>query len=152
MKARLLPGEQVLYQAKLHWITLIPFPVILLVTACVFLYLSSVAGFLVFLLLAFVAEFANYLTYNTSEFAVTDRRVLVKVGWIARRSLEVLLSKSESIRVDQGIAGRIFDYGTIVVAGTGGTPGSFAQIAAPFEFYNRVQTQIAALREETPKQ
>lgn len=148
IESRLLPDEQVLYQARLHWITLVPIPMVFFLFSLVGL-THSVGYFLSLLWLPLAAGVPAYITYTTSEFALTDRRVLVKVGWIRRRSLEVFLTKVESVTVDQGIEGRIFDYGTIGVTGTGGTHEAFRRIASPFEFYKGVQAQIAAVREGT---
>ena len=80
----------------------------------------------------------------TSEFAVTNKRVLIKTGWIRRYSLETLLTKVESIRVDQSVLGRMLDYGTIIISGTGGSKEPFHKIAAPMTFRRRVQDQISA--------
>ena len=84
---------------------------------------------------------SSYINFTSSEFGVTNRRVLIKVGFIRRRSLELLLSKVEGIGVDQGIPGRIFGYGTIIVTGTGGTKEPFRNITAPMEFRKTVQEQ-----------
>jgi uncharacterized membrane protein YdbT with pleckstrin-like domain len=97
--------------------------------------------------LASVANLWTWVRYATSEFAVTNKRVIMKVGWVRRRSLETLLSKVESIGVDQGIVGRMLDFGTISVNGTGGTSESFPQIGAPLEFRRQVQDVIARLEE-----
>ena len=51
--------------------------------------------------------------------------MLIKVGIVNRRSLEMLLSKVETVRVEQSVVGRILGYGTIVVTGTGGTNEPF---------------------------
>jgi len=56
---------------------------------------------------------------RTSEFAVTNKRVLIKTGLVRRHSLETLLSKIESIGVAQSILGRILGFGTIVISGNG---------------------------------
>src|SRR4051812_19378271 len=48
-----------------------------------------------------------YIYYTTSEYGVTNKRVLIKVGWIQRISLELLLDKVEGVSVDQTIMGRI---------------------------------------------
>ena len=84
---------------------------------------------------------------SATEMAVTNRRVLVKVGIITCRSIEIMLSKIESIRVDQSLMGRMLSFGTIVVRGTGGTPEPFANIADPMEFRRQVQEQIDKLPE-----
>jgi uncharacterized membrane protein YdbT with pleckstrin-like domain len=83
------------------------------------------------------------VSYFTTEFAVTDKRIIAKTGLLRRRSLELLLSKVESIGVNQPIMGRIFNYGTIVVVGTGGTKEGFPNIVAPMDFRKRINAQIA---------
>jgi uncharacterized membrane protein YdbT with pleckstrin-like domain len=79
--------------------------------------------------------------------AVTNKRVLVKTGILSRRSIEIMLAKIESIVVDQTLAGRMFNFGTIIVRGTGGTPEAFNRIAHPLEFRRKVQEQIDRLPE-----
>ena len=152
IEANLVPGERVLYRAKRHWATCAPIPSLFLFLTLVFLFM--VPSFAVFFFLCSVATGAGfYLSYVTSEFGLTDRRVLAKVGWLHRRSSEVLLSKIESIQVDQGIGGRMLGYGTLVVTGTGGTREGFIGIKSPFEFYKRMQMKITPPQDaqEPPK-
>jgi uncharacterized membrane protein YdbT with pleckstrin-like domain len=81
----------------------------------------------------------SYLRYRYSEFAVTDKRVLVKTGMIRRHTLETLLNKVENISVEQSLLGRVLNYGIIQVTGTGSTKETFTNIAAPLEFRKQVQ-------------
>jgi len=46
--------------------------------------------------------------------------------------------------VDQGMAARLLNYGTLTVRGTGGTPETFERIRAPLEFRRHVNEQLAA--------
>jgi uncharacterized membrane protein YdbT with pleckstrin-like domain len=69
---------------------------------------------------------------------------MIKRGLVRRHTLELLLTKVESIGVDQGVVARLFGYGGIVVIGTGGTRESFDNIARPLEFRKQVQVQAAA--------
>jgi uncharacterized membrane protein YdbT with pleckstrin-like domain len=68
--------------------------------------------------------------------------VVVKVGLTSRRTVELLLSKIESIGVEESLFGRMLGYGTVLLRGTGGTPESFNTIAHPLEFRREVQQQI----------
>ena len=141
----LLPGETVVYRAALHWVIFVWPAVVLLLF--LMLGLSALTrdmpGVGVVLLLIGVLPLPSaVMTYKTSEFAVTNRRVVVKVGVFRRRSLETLLQKIERILVDQGIFGRIFGYGTIIISGTGGSKEPFPRISAPLDFRKRVQEQI----------
>ena len=135
----LIPNETVVYRTRLHWI-IFGWPVVFLVVACVAfgLRLSHTGeGLLALALLLFVAK---YLLYVASEFAVTTKRVIIKVGFLERRTLELMLSKVEAIAVTQNLIGQLFGCGTIMVTGTGGTREPFAHIRAPLEFRRAVQT------------
>ena len=145
--SQLLPGEVVRYRAHLHWVAFLGAFGVLALTIVIALvawlapvselwYLVAAVG-----LIAVVMLLIAYVTYKSSEFAVTDRRVIIKVGFIQRRTLETMLSKVEAIGVDQGLLGRIFGFGTITVTGTGGTHEQFQRIAAPLEFRKHVQAE-----------
>ena len=56
------------------------------------------------------------------EIAVTDRRVGRKSGIIARRVDEFFIRQIESVEIKQGFVGRLFNYGSVLVHGTGGDP------------------------------
>src|SRR5215468_8894258 len=132
VESNLMPGEEVTYRAHLHWIIYVK-PVLFAVIGVALLVASALgngAGVLailgaVVLLVAAGYALSKWIMARTSEFAVTNKRVIVKVGLIRRDTLELLLSKVESIGVDQSILGRIFGFGTIVVIGTGGTREPF---------------------------
>jgi len=95
-------------------------------------------------LFAFLVWFVQWVKSRTSEFAVTNKRVIIKVGLIRRDTLELLLNKVESIGVDQTVTGRIVGYGSIVVVGTGGTRETFRNIARPLDFRKQVQARALA--------
>jgi uncharacterized membrane protein YdbT with pleckstrin-like domain len=129
----LMAGERVIYRTTMSKAMFL-WPALLLVIGLRVGYLLLIGiGLAVYL----------YMEYTNSEFAVTNKRVLVKVGILSRRSIEILLPKIEGITVNQGLIGRACDYGTIVVSGTGGTKEPFKTIAKPFEFRKQVQEQIA---------
>jgi len=82
---------------------------------------------LVFLIIA-------YVRYQSTELAVTTKRVIVKHGFIRRQTVEINLSKVESIQVDQGFLGRMLNFGTLIVAGTGTSHAPLVGIADPMAF------------------
>jgi uncharacterized membrane protein YdbT with pleckstrin-like domain len=73
--------------------------------------------------------------------AVTSKRVIMKVGLLRKRTVELFLPKVESVRVEQGLLGRMLRYGDIVVRGTGGTAEPFKNVRLPLEFRRQVQQQ-----------
>jgi len=80
------------------------------------------------------------LRRQSSDFAVTNRRVVMKVGILNTRSIELLLDKIEAIAVNQSVPGRLFDYGDIIGTGSGGTKEAFRRIQSPHELRRAVQT------------
>lgn len=149
VEANLMQGEQVVYQTSLHWLMYF-WPIVLAVVGLLMLLLPGVPAFgLAVLALAALLGVAVFITVHNAEFAVTNKRVIMKTGWLNRRSLELLLSKIESIAVNQGLGGKLWGYGTIVVSGTGGSHEPFQNIADPFEFRKQVQEQIASVQ-DTP--
>ena len=69
---------------------------------------------------------------------VTTARVIFKVGLIARYTTELLLTKVESIAVNQSLAGRVCNFGNLTVIGTGGTREVFHRVRDPIGFRNHV--------------
>jgi uncharacterized membrane protein YdbT with pleckstrin-like domain len=116
-------------------------PLLLALLALLGLLAFAANRWLAALLLVIALLFAldRYIRLVTSEFVVTNKRVLIKIGLVRRHTLELLLGKVETIGVEQGVPGRIFNYGTIIVTGTGGTKELFPVIARPLEFRKAVQ-------------
>lgn len=141
------PNETPCYRTSLHWFIFIRFALFglaLLVFAAVPFAIvvqaltGSERGWFVlplptFLLLPSAIAFAN------SEIVITDRRVLIRAGIIRRQSVEMLVSKVESIAVDQGFLGRMFDFGTVRIRGMGGFEEAFGSIAHPHQFRDWIQ-------------
>jgi len=75
-----------------------------------------------------------YVKYKTTELAITSKRVIAKFGFIRRRTVELNINKVESIQVDQGILGRIFNYGTLVISGAGDPQAPIPGISEPMAF------------------
>jgi hypothetical protein len=146
-RSPLAPNETPSYRTSLHWIVFLRFALLAL---CVFLLIAmpfgiavqavtgSQLGWFALPLPAFIM-LTPTLAYLSSELVITNVRVLIKTGILRRQTLEMFISKIESIAVDQSFLGRLFDYGTVVIRGTGGFEERFQTIAHPREFRNWVQ-------------
>ncbi len=158
IEKNLISGETVVFRARLHWIVLAK-PVLI---ACVFaalgitlliahfaghasrdssVHYTIVAG-VVCLLIAVIPVISGTTRRSSAEFAVTNKRVILKAGVFQVRTLELFLNKIESVSVDQTLWGRILGYGSIVIHGTGGSAEPFHLISHPLEFRHQVQQQI----------
>jgi uncharacterized membrane protein YdbT with pleckstrin-like domain len=160
IEKNLIAGENILYKTRLHSVAVL-FPMMsaaVIAVAGVFCFYQSIAdrqtggdesrifagAGLVLLVVAAMTVGIATIKRNATEMAVTNRRILVKSGIMSRRTIELLLSRVESIAITEPFFGRVFGYGTVIVRGTGGTPESFTQIAKPNEFRRYVQEQIEA--------
>ena len=150
----LIPGETVVYRgsmARLPYAWPLAFALLAIMAAVWRNYFPVAHRWLaagVFALATAVAWLWARIRITSAEFAVTNRRVMIKLGFLHRRTVETMLSKIEGISVEQGLAGRVFDFGTITVTGTGGTHETFERIASPLEFRRQVQGQLARLEDE----
>lgn len=161
VEKHLIPGESIQYQTRLHWIVMlghIAITAVFELLAITFLIgsLSSWKGvpvapprgalyFGAFLCFTLGAIFIciGLLKRKATEMAVTNKRIIVKRGIAERRTIELLLSRVESVAVEEPALGRILGYGTVIVKGTGGTPEVFEKIQQPLKFREQVQSQIA---------
>jgi uncharacterized membrane protein YdbT with pleckstrin-like domain len=141
IESNLLQDERIVYKAKLHWIVIWkPCALIILGVACLFIF--PIAGLIV-LAIGLIAMISPVIDYVTSEFGVTNKRVIIKVGLIRRRTLELLLRHVEAILVDQSVMGRVLNYGSVTLTGTGGVRETFGNISDPLEFRRRVQGEAS---------
>lgn len=140
VQSNLMAGEAVVFQTRLH-------PIIYLSPACCILaglaagVIASPGTGLIVIGLGVLALAVTWVRQWSGEFAVTNRRVIIKTGWISRRTIELNMSKVESVEVSQGMVARLLHYGTILVIGTGGTREPFDLIADPLGFRRAVQSQ-----------
>lgn len=92
----------------------------------------------IFFITSFFLSISEVVRFLTTEFAVTNRRVIAKTGFIRRNSLDLRLQKVESVEVNQNLLGRLLSFGTITLTGTGGTRQSFRGIIDPIKTKKRI--------------
>jgi uncharacterized membrane protein YdbT with pleckstrin-like domain len=145
----LAPGETLAYLARLHWAMFVA-PLVLMVLAPVALiiFAARMHGPAVYLPVALLAValiwlVSRYVTYATTEFGVTNQRIVLKRGMIGIETKEIMLSRVEAIQVLQTVPGRVFNFGDVIVTGTGGTKERLTMIASPQAFRAQVQGQLA---------
>jgi uncharacterized membrane protein YdbT with pleckstrin-like domain len=139
------PNETILAIGRMHWIVYVRGIVLLIiglgallapVPQSLELVLRIVAGLI--LAMAVIDLIRAWFIKWTTEIAVTNLRVIQKRGFIRRMTGEMNMDKVESVIVDQTILGRIFDYGSIVVRGTGSGIEGLHYIAKPIELRSAI--------------
>jgi len=152
----LLTVESIVFRTFLHWIIYVK-PLLIIICGLAFLLILLeapkesanyvVAGAVIFIAIGLVYFIREWIDRITTEFVVTNKRVVKKGGLIVRHTQEMNLAKIESVQFHQGIMGRILNYGAVAVIGTGGSAqidsGSnrHKSIAAPLKFREAIQIQ-----------
>jgi uncharacterized membrane protein YdbT with pleckstrin-like domain len=146
VERHLLPGERVVYKTRLHWALFLKPGLVFVAGIALALVLRQVQDppwlWMIGVAVALIGlgwGLVHYVELMTSEFAVTSSRLILKVGLISRYTTELLLTKVESIGVQQGLVGRVLGYGDLTVTGTGGAREVFRRVRDPIGFRNHVQ-------------
>ncbi len=147
----LMEGETVVQRAHVSWVIYFPALLVAVLAAAASgallaqgpdardaaRYVGPILG-----LGALYLALSAWVRRGSARFAVTNKRVFIRYGLVRQRSTEILLSQVEGIAVTQGPWARLFNYGTVVIEGTGGDAEPYHRIAAPLAFRRTVQEQI----------
>jgi len=139
IEANLLPGETVVQRARLHWIVFLKAAAVLILGLGLLYFDPKLIGLIV-MAVGVLMALPPWISRVSSEFGVTSKRVIIKVGVLQRRTLELLIRQVEAISVDQSLTGRMLNYGTITLTGTGGVKETFHNISHPLEFRRSIQS------------
>ena len=140
------PNERILYQTTVSWTLYIPSLLVLLVAIAVYVASSLVLTSktvvdvltLIPALLALALLAKAWFHRWTTEIAITNRRIILKRGFIRRHTIEINMDKVESVDVDQSLLGRLLNYGDVIVRGTGEGLEPLHMIDSPLKFRSEV--------------
>lgn len=117
----LVQGEAVEYEARISWVG----------------YLPGVL-FLVIPPLGFALLIMQWAKRATTEAVITDRRLIFKTGLVSRNAIDVDRGRIETVTLRQSILGRMLDYGTVTVHGTGIGEIVLSEVDDPVELRRRL--------------
>ena len=159
----LIPGEKIMFQAYTHWFFFLDLGALLLVIGCSYLLIDKpdfigkdvptltiwvpklvskqpqpvsvwYLGLIVLWFISVLMLWEAFIVKQTTELAITTKRVIAKFGFFNRTVIEVKLRRFESITINQSLLGRLFNYGTITITGMGGIKTMVPNIMAPVKF------------------
>ncbi len=84
----------------------------------------------------------------TTEIGITDIRMVYKRGLIARAVGEINIDRIEGVNVLQGIIGRLFGYGRVMVRGMGVGEVVLPPIAQPIRFKKAIEKARAVSKKK----
>jgi curved DNA-binding protein CbpA len=159
----LIPGEKIMFQAYLHWFFFLDIGALLLVISCSYLLIDKpdfigkdvptvslwvpklvsnqpeivsvwYLGLIVLWLISVLMLWEAFIIKQTTQLAITTKRIIAQSGFFNRTVIEVKLRRFESITINQNLLGRLFNYGTITITGMGGVKTIVPNIMAPVKF------------------
>ncbi|MBS0521186.1 MAG: PH domain-containing protein [Proteobacteria bacterium] len=143
----LQPGETVRVIGRLHWIVYGRAIALLAAGIVLLIYAQTLApqiarpvgwiGWGVVVLAALAALQAWFVRWTT-ELAITSTRVVYKRGFLRRYTVEMNMDKVETVNVEQSLTGRLLDYGSIRVLGSGQGIEHLDRIATPIRLRNAI--------------
>ncbi len=123
IEKHLLSDENIIFTTNVSWVIFLKVLLYTFIALIVNLKLA-IAVFIILMI-------PNLLNYIFSEFATTNKRVVIKTGILARNTFEINKNHLESVIIDQSFIGRIFNYGTVIIIGTGGSKEIFTMVSKP---------------------
>jgi uncharacterized membrane protein YdbT with pleckstrin-like domain len=141
----LQPGEQVRHISSIHWIMYWPGVAVALLAVATYWFgetrlLPRAWQYTAYALalVAFVLLVKEWHQWWITEIAVTNRRVIYKRGLIRLQTNEMNMDKVESVQVNQSVLGRMLDFGTVKILGTGEGFEALRTIAGPIKLRNSI--------------
>jgi uncharacterized membrane protein YdbT with pleckstrin-like domain len=125
----LAPGETVRSRAALSWV----------------LWLRAYAAllFLGIFIVGIWIFIQQTIFMFTTELATTDRRLILKRGFLVRQVADIGLDNIESVMIHQDLWGRLLNYGRLTIRGTGEDAWQTPIIAAPSDFRRDIEAATA---------
>lgn len=144
---QLTPDEIILFRTQKHLIIFLP--VLFWVAFTAFFLWSQNAWLVKFAILPGImivlSSAYEGLTYFTSDFAVTNKRIIMKEGFFFRHSNETRIGAIANVTVNQSLLAQALNYGTLIINTFGGDNDPFIYISRPLAFQNAVLSQLDTL-------
>lgn len=114
--------NNIIYFTRLHWIIFFGPLIGLCVPVALYYYIPQLRQpTQILLVLALCWIVMTWFTYYFSSITIKKRQVILRTGLIVRQTVDVPLTKIETIDIRQSILGSLLGYGTLLITGTGGT-------------------------------
>jgi uncharacterized membrane protein YdbT with pleckstrin-like domain len=145
-------GERVIYQGHPSWRAILGFYLkgaLVGAAAGVLAALidSTGLGIVVFVVIVAITVLVGFIKRVATVYTITDRRLNIKIGIIARKVQETRLQRVQNVNYDQGVYERIMQIGDVefTTAGTDESNFVFAGVAQPEQVVQQVEQATPVL-------
>ena len=80
----------------------------------------------------------SWMKRESTQILITRQRIIIRRGLVRRKVIQINMNQVESTEIDWPIAGKILNYGTIIICCSGGRIECIKHVADPV----RVQEKI----------
>ncbi|EPO2880101.1 PH domain-containing protein [Vibrio cholerae] len=136
IEKNLSSGENVRKQVKAHWTNYI---------ATLFFALLTVSCFTVDVgvgLLVALFTIYMYLRVYLTQYALTNKRIVLRRGVVTLKTDECQLTQIESANIKIGVLDRIFGGGSVVITMTGGKRLTLKNVDSPASLKSEIMDTI----------
>lgn len=146
LESNLGKDEKIISKGEISFLPIIPNAVIggLLL---IFGIGSGFGGFIAMLIIAAIIILPKFLGIKNTELGLTSKKVMGKYGIINTKVMDSPLNKVNSVTVEQGLGGKIFGYGKIVISTSSGGY-NFNYIKSADSLRSAIMDQIDVAEEE----
>jgi len=141
----LLPGERIIFRTKKHLILFFVPVLVLILSSYAVTYMAADELLAQMQWVPWVVTglfwASSGLNYYFSEFAVTNKRVMMREGFFTRHSNELRLNSVSQVNVDQNLIGQMLNFGTVSINAFGAFD-RYNVISRPGKFQQAVNQQI----------
>jgi len=154
IEGALSDGEKIVYEAHFHillyvfaWTLMIG---LALLAGVAFIVVSSPVSWIAVGACIIGIGFVAYrmLPIWTTEIGATSDRLIIKRGWLSRAVNELPLESVEKVNFQQGVLGRMCNFGSIIIYGKGTEELVLPVIADPRVFVKELENASNYWREE----
>jgi len=107
--------------------------------------LRNVLGWIALLVIAYsvVWTILRYISWVTSHFVVTNRRVMYRSGWLSKSGMDIPLDRINNVIISRNVIERMFGAGDLLIESAGVTGQQrFSDIRSPTTVQNQIFEQI----------
>jgi uncharacterized membrane protein YdbT with pleckstrin-like domain len=142
----LMEKEHVVYRTKLHWATLLGSGMLIVFGG---LWIPSKGmSALVMLVLGLIWGVFSFISLQKSEIGITDKRLLLRVGFPLKRTCDISLEKIQAVYIYQPSLGKFLNFGKIIIQSVDGKKYAFRMIASPVELREELTKQADSIRQQ----
>ncbi|MFP4098889.1 MAG: PH domain-containing protein [Alphaproteobacteria bacterium] len=147
IKSLLVEDEQVVRDARVHWVVFGAPVLYALIGVAVWVSFQPLVGGVILLMTLYPVYTAS-IHYTMTHLVLTDKKVLVRVGFLTRDWVQMAFDKVENAYLEEPIVGRYLGYSTVVVSGIGAGAIAVPYVADGDVFIKELEGYLDKNRED----